>query len=99
MEAGNMESKVEWKETYFGKYSLSGVFGCVVEMGALWVYHFKCSILDAFGLNKFNRIPPLEDIFGNLTPNSRAAHLKISDLKGVDHIWGANGSKIDLLLV
>lgn len=76
-----MESKVERKETYLGKYSLSGDFGCVVGVGAL--YHFKCSIVDTFGLNKLNRIPPLETIFGNLTPGFKAAHLKMSDLKGV----------------
>lgn len=55
-----MESKVELKVMYFGKYSLSGDFECVIGVGAVWVHCFKCSIL---GLNKFNRIPPLETIF------------------------------------
>lgn len=91
-----MESKVELKVIYFGKYSLSGDFECVIGVGAVWVHCFKCSIL---GLNKFNRIPSLETIFGNLTPDSKAGHLKMSDLEKVDGIWGADGSRIDLLLV
>lgn len=94
-----MESKAELKEIYFEKQSLPGDFMCVFRVRAVWVHCFQCSILDTFGLNKFNRIPPLETVFGNLSPDSKAGHLKMSDFKGVDHIWGSKGSKINLLLV
>lgn len=94
-----MESNVEWKEIDFGKGSLSGDFGCVVGVGVVWGYCLKCSILDNFGQNKFNRIPPLETIFGSLTLDFKAGHPKISDLERVDCIWGADGGRIDLLLV
>lgn len=68
-------------------------------MQATSVHCFKCSVLDTLGLNKFNGIPQLEVIFGNLTPASKAGPIKMNDLKRVDHIWGANGSKVDLLMV
>lgn len=60
---------------------------------------FKCSTPDTFGLNKFNEIPQLEIISGNLMPSSKAGHLKMSDLEIVDHILGADGSRIDVLPV
>ena len=59
----------------------------------------KCSIPDTFGLNKFNGIPLLETISGNLMPGSKAGHLKTSNLEIVDCILGADGSRIGVLLV
>lgn len=49
---------------------------------------FKCLTPDTFGLNKFNGIPLLEIISGNVMPSSKAGHLKMSDLEIVDHILG-----------
>lgn len=71
----------------------------MVGVGAVWVHCFKCPILDTFGLNVFKRVPLLETIFGNLIPDHKAGHLKMSDLKRVDGMWEADGSRMDLLQV
>lgn len=96
--------QVKWKikgrtQIYFEKCSLSGDFRCV---GGMEVVLFLClmySITDTFGLNQFKRIPLLETISGNLTPSCKAGHLKMTDLEIVDHVLGADSSRIDVLLV